>query len=160
MNELFERYVLRLLQNAARKAPGEVRIDGQVSQVFWIAENSRRRLRPDIVLTLSPRVGPETVLLDTKWKVPKGEHPDDQDLRQMYAYNLQFGARRSFLLYPQVAQRLNVKGSFCPAATANVPGHHCGMWFLDLLQDGHLNPHAGSHLLQAIADSGRWPSEA
>ena len=59
------------------------------------------RLKPDIRLTR----GAETVVVDTKWKVPALKRdrpePDRDDLYQMYAYAREYGARVTILLYPE-----------------------------------------------------------
>ena len=54
----------------------------------------------------------EQVVMDTKWKIPGDGKPGDADLQQMHAYNVQFGARRSYLLYPKVGTVEGVEGRF------------------------------------------------
>ena len=152
MNELFEEYVLRQLKIAAARSDGAVRVEGQRAQRFWRAGSTSRKIRPDILVTL-PRVstGSETVVLDTKWKVPVGAHPDDSDLKQMYAYNLQFGATRSFLLYPSVDRRNDVCGQFRAPAHDAALQHECGMWFISLFDaSGGLKRNLGTDILKGL----------
>lgn len=153
MNELFEAFVLWQLKRASYHYKVEVR--GQHSQRFWWADGIARNIRPDILINL-PRVSglAETVVLDTKWKVPLGEHPDDADLRQMYAYNLQCGASRSFLLYPRVDERRDVGGQFDAPYHDEHLEHSCGMWFVDLFDGDKLRRDIGADILKRLL-SGR-----
>ena len=102
MNVLFETYVFKQIRRAARQLDrNDVDVSGQRSQLFWRSPNSSRGLRPDVVIRWGDGAPPNSTILDTKWKIPKTGHPDDADLKQMYAYNLQFGSRRSYLLYTE-----------------------------------------------------------
>jgi 5-methylcytosine-specific restriction enzyme subunit McrC len=152
MNELFETYVLRQLKRTAGMSEGRVEVEGQRKRPFWArAGATPRHIRPDILVTLrSPDGTRETVVLDTKWKLPTAAHPDDADLKQMYAYNRQFGATRSFLIYPHVSGRCDVRGQF--AAPTHEPGasHSCGMWFVDLFEGDTLTRKVGSQLLERL----------
>jgi 5-methylcytosine-specific restriction enzyme subunit McrC len=149
MNELFEEYVLRLLKRAASGYGVEVR--RQHSQRFWSANGTTRSIRPDILITLPLAAGvAETVVLDTKWKVPVAAHPDDADLRQMYAYNLQCGATRSFLVYPRVDQRRDVGGEFEAPYHDELFKHSCGMWFVDLFDGHRLRRDIGAGILERL----------
>ena len=152
MNDLFEEYVLRQLRTAAARSDGAVQVVGQYTQRFWRAEGTTRKIRPDILVTLTGvPTGTETVVLDTKWKVPVGAHPDDADLKQMYAYNLQFGACRSFLLYPGVDGRRDVSGEFEAPVHDAALKHRCGMWFVELFDAaGRLKKDLGAEILEGL----------
>jgi 5-methylcytosine-specific restriction enzyme subunit McrC len=149
MNELFEEYVLRLVKRAAYGS--EIEVHRQHSRRFWCANDTTRNIRPDILIKL-PRVTGvvESVALDTKWKVPERTHPDDADLRQMYAYNLQFGATRGFLLYPRVDERGDLLGQFERPDHDQDLEHGCGMWFVNLFDGDKLRRDTGADILNML----------
>lgn len=148
MNELFEEYISALLRRAAAREGRQARVESQRSRPFWRKEGVTRHIRPDLVVSLPEGDGgTETVVLDTKWKVPVVGCPDDTDLKQMYAYNLQFGAVRSFLVYPRVDGRSDVMGHFASPAHNDALAHGCGMWFAQLFDGERLNKDLGHQML-------------
>lgn len=152
MNDLFEAYVFRQLRAAAATMDG-VRVRGQPSAAFWESESGdhARGIQADIVVTVDSG-GPnaETVVLDTKWKMPTAGYPDDADLKQMYVYNLQYGARRSYLVYPRVDARGDVTGAYEAPRHEPERVHYCGMWFARLLDGDRLNRRLGQELLGQV----------
>ena len=90
MNELWEEYILKQVQNAC--VGTQIKVAAQDSKLFW-GNNS---LRPDIVL----RKGGRTFIIDTKWKRPDKSSASVSDLRQMYAYCRFWDAESAMLLYP------------------------------------------------------------
>lgn len=93
MNLLWEEYIYRIL----KKYPQEgFEINGQESQKFW----EYKKIKPDLVL----KQGTETFIIDTKWKVIRENDPSDDDLKQMFAYNLIWDSEKSILLYPRTNQ--------------------------------------------------------
>jgi 5-methylcytosine-specific restriction enzyme subunit McrC len=147
MNKLFEAYVLLKLQQAAEKNELIKVVQGQASKKFW----SGKTIRPDIVLELTSG---EKVILDTKWKNRQNGSPDDSDLKQMYAYNLHFGAKVSLLVYPKSNQK-NLKAQpfeFSEAIKSKFANHSCTMYFLDLFDSNQrLNYNLGDDFLKEIA---------
>jgi 5-methylcytosine-specific restriction enzyme subunit McrC len=154
MNKLFEAYVLSQLRRAAVEAGTGVTVRRQDSRLFWRAGSTTREIRPDIVVTLpGGSGGHQTFVLDTKWKVPNGGHPNDEDLKQIYAYNLQFGATRGYLLYPRVDDRPNVSGRFEAPRHDPVIEHHCAMRFVRLFDaEGRLRKDLGAEILAGLGD--------
>ncbi len=146
MNELFEVFVLRQLKKSEKLFDLQVR--GQCSSKFWQADGIRKTIRPDILIT--PKEGGGATVLDTKWKTPRDGRPDDSDLKQMYAYNMQFGASHSYLLYPQTGGDTDIEGSFHPPAHHQDLLHRCGMQYLDLLEDGRLRRDVGQQILERV----------
>jgi len=130
MNALFEAYVLRQL----RRVPG-VRVRAQARREFWRAKGRRAKvLKPDLVVYLPGDSSP--LVIDTKWKVPKHDRPDNDDLRQLFAYLRTFEAQRGLLLYPRATPgQRSTLGVFKP------DGRVGGMAFLDILFEGR--PDAG-----------------
>ena len=102
MNGLWERF----LTVALRKYLTGYEVRAQSSRTYWQTTRGSAQLRPDIVL----RTATETVVLDAKWKLLPGRQPGAQDLRQLYAYGTQFGARRTALLVPGAGAQ--VRGEF------------------------------------------------
>ena len=102
MNGLWERF----LTVALRRYLTGYEVLAQSSRTYWQTSGGSAQLRPDIVL----RTATETVVLDAKWKLLPGRQPGAQDLRQLYAYGTQFGARRTALLLPGAGAQ--VRGEF------------------------------------------------
>lgn len=131
MNQLFERFFLVQLHRAAPVFAGRgLRVAGQVSKRFW----SSKTIRPDVVVSFNEASSSARIILDTKWKVPKDGQPADDDLKQMFAYNLHIGAQRGLLIYPR-AHASQSAGSQPFAPSAALPAgyqHHCGVCFVDL----------------------------
>jgi len=124
MNALFEAYVLHQI----RRLPG-FHVRAQARQVFWRSAGAgRKSLKPDLVVTSEHG---EALIIDTKWKIPEGGRPGDDDLRQMFAYLELFAGKRGLLLYPRAdAGQVHVSGNY------SVHGLACSTAFLDLLRDG------------------------
>ncbi|MCB0771612.1 MAG: restriction endonuclease [Flavobacteriales bacterium] len=145
MNQLFERVVLKLMRRSASRYP-ELAISGQDSRRFW----GTKTIRPDIVI----RRGEEVVqIIDTKWKVPSNGKPSDDDLKQMYVYNLQFGSTQSMLLYPHTATATIVSEAYEEWTWAERRNHGCTMEHIQLFdpKSGNVIRGACDTLLATIA---------
>lgn len=94
MNMLWEEYIYRILQ---KHKPDNVEVSFQNSTHFW----ESKKIRPDIVITKEDNV---VFIIDTKWKIVEYNNPSDDDLKQMFTYNLHWKAEKSILLYPRIAQ--------------------------------------------------------
>lgn len=101
MNALWEEYIFRILQ---KHKTNEIEVSFQNSDKFW--EN--KRIRPDIVL----KTKDETFVIDTKWKIIEASNPSDDDLKQMFVYNLHWKAEKALLLYPKTNQMDSNFGTF------------------------------------------------
>lgn len=127
MNKLWEEFVYRRLKKAA---PGGMDIKRQNKKQFWynhISENYKT-IRPDIVLTYEGK----NVIVDTKWKIIDDLRPADEDLKQMFVYNLYWTSDNAALLYPGAHEA--VSGSFIDYGTENLKLiNHCHLHFLDIL---------------------------
>ncbi len=141
MNLLFEEYVFRQLKKALVGQTGE--LSRQIRRPFW----HHRAIQPDIVW----RQGDETVVLDTKWKVPSGGRPSMTDLKQLYIYGRYFSATRVILLYPKIGEQLDqAPWAFAPEAGEALSPLYCQICFLELLIEGQLNSNLGSTILQTL----------
>lgn len=103
MNKLWEEYIYRILQ---KHKPEGYQVSFQNSDKFW----EHKTIRPDIVITNDQN---EKFVIDTKWKIVDANNPSDDDLKQMFTYNLHWKAEKSLLLYPSVGQNEKVEfGNF------------------------------------------------
>lgn len=117
MNALWEEYIYRILQ---KHKTDEMEVSFQNSVQFW--EN--KRIRPDIVL----RTNNETFVIDTKWKIIEANNPSDDDLKQMFVYNLHWRAEKTMLLYPKTNQ---IDSNFGTFHFDNL-GKKCKLGFVDI----------------------------
>lgn len=125
MNSLWEEYIYRVLH---KYRPRDYEVIAQDSMPFW----ESRRIRPDIVI----RHGDETWIIDTKWKVLDNNNVADDDLKQMFVYNLHWKAERSMLLYPCVNQSDSEFGHFHYNRQLN----SCKLGFVRLADDQTITP--------------------
>lgn len=90
MNVLWEEYIYRALQ---RYKPDGYMVSFQNAKRFW----EHKTIRPDIVIR---NTNNDIFIIDAKWKLHQYKNPSDSDLKQMFAYNLLWGAEKSVLVYP------------------------------------------------------------
>lgn len=120
MNALWEEYIFRILQ---KHKTDEIEVSFQNSDKFW--EN--KRIRPDIVL----KTKNETFVIDTKWKIIEANNPSDDDLKQMFVYNLHWKAEKTLLLYPKTNQLDSDFGTF----HYNDLGKKCKLGFVNITDE-------------------------
>lgn len=120
MNVLWEEYIFRILQ---KHKTDEIEVSFQNSDKFW--EN--KRIRPDIVL----KTKDETFVIDTKWKIIEANNPSDDDLKQMFVYNLHWKAEKTLLLYPKTNQIDSEFGTF----HFDNLGKKCKLGFVDITNE-------------------------
>lgn len=140
MNKLWEEFVYRRLYKAA--ADG-ISVSRQNKKDFWYNETHGfyKTIRPDIVVNKNNR----QVVVDTKWKIVEDNRPGDDDLKQMFVYNLLWDTDQSILLYP--GSQENCHGSYMhfnlslnkQVDEKNKFFNHCSMAFISLIdKDGKL----------------------
>lgn len=146
MNKLWEEYVYRML---LRTKDDNLTVSFQNKQVFW----EGRTIRPDLVLIRkNDDDDDETFVIDTKWKVlditnPK---PSDNDLKQMYAYNLYWNAKRSMLLYPN-SKGIDEKFGNYWKGREEPENNQCKVGFINILvEDNFLNLNIGEDILSKL----------
>jgi len=136
MNKLWEEFVYRRL---LKSAEGDITIARQQKKDFWwnAVDEYFKPVKPDIVITKDGK----TIILDTKWKIVDDNSPSDNDLKQMFVYNLLWHADKSVLVYPGSAK--NCGGSY-PHFDLSIPHkkegdkgfyNHCSLAFLNILDD-------------------------
>lgn len=140
MNMLWEEYIYRMLMLVDSE---ENRIVYQDSKDFW--EN--QRIKPDFVVIKTDEEGKKsTYLIDTKWRVPENNQPSDHELKQMYAYNMYWGAKRSLLLYPEISPQEETFGKFHIGRNDE---NLCKVAFVSIFNpDGTLNYEIGNKILE------------
>lgn len=145
MNKLWEEYIFRMLLKNKRE---DIAISFQNKQKFW----EGRTIRPDIVINKKSGETTESFIIDTKWKIldinnPK---PSDDDLKQMFAYNLYWDAKRSMLLYPNSNQPDEKFGTYWKGR-AESETNECKIGFVNVLDENHcLNTQIGVEILKKI----------
>jgi hypothetical protein len=144
----------QLKKAEARQAARQIAFKAQVSHRFWSADSMQKTIRPDIIAHIGTGADLERIVMDTKWKIPGDGKPGDADLQQMYAYNVQFGARRSFLLYPRVTAKAGVRGRFVHGkALPPSFDHNCGMVFIELFDGDKLRRDLGNDLVAMLTSA-------
>ncbi len=95
MNDLWEEFVFRRLKSCEREFNWQISDQRRVK--YWSVGSKAKLLIPDILIE-----GPkgQKIIIDTKWKRPTKNKPDDHDLRQLLAYKLYYQSDCAYLLYP------------------------------------------------------------
>lgn len=141
MNKLWEEYVYRVLSKHQNK---HIKVSFQNSDKFW----NNKRIKPDIVLTKTNDQNEEEVfIIDTKWKVIDPKKPSDDDLKQMYAYNMYWESSRSMLLYPSSNPKITSFGSFHKGRDGE---NKCKLGFVRVMKGNVLNPDLGLKILNLL----------
>lgn len=152
MNLLYESVVYKLLKKQEDLFENyQLKLFAQTSKKFW----SNRSIRPDILGEYySDKLGKtKKFIIDTKWKRPKDGIPSDEDLKQMFAYNVHFGSNASNLLYPDCDNRKSFSSSYHFSKFINSEGqnHICSTFYIQMFDDdGKIRKDAGRELLQSI----------
>jgi len=102
MNLLWEEYIYRVLN---KYKPNGYSVSYQNQKKFW----ESKVIKPDIVIKDDNE---NTFIIDTKWKVIEATKPSDNDLKQIFAYNLRWQAEKSMLLYPKTNQEDSKFGEY------------------------------------------------
>ncbi|MFH2060486.1 MAG: restriction endonuclease [Pseudomonadota bacterium] len=141
MNMLYENYIyrkLKVLQHDSKIPIISVR--GQNRKPFW----ETRGLRADIVIETES----DNFVIDTKWKVLKSNTPSDDDLKQMFVYNVHYDTDLSILLYPKTTLNTNDKKPF---KNFQFQDKSCQLAFTDLFgADGKLEKDLGHRLYNEL----------
>jgi 5-methylcytosine-specific restriction enzyme subunit McrC len=139
MNKLWEEYIYRIL---VKNVSEEYKVSYQNSEDFW----EYKTIRPDIVITTKN----QTYIIDTKWKIVENNNPSDNDLKQMFTYNLHWKAEKSLLLYPRIDQKDSKFGNYHYNGLEN----KCKLGFVNLISnEGKLR--SGEELTIEILDKFR-----
>ena len=143
MNVLWEEFVYQRFKSLEEVMDLTVHKQNVVD--FWFSETINKTVRPDLIIAYNNK----TLVVDTKWKCPEHDTPDDGDLKQMLIYKLYFHADNACLLYPEVSVSYGSEGFFNDKVhhTVKLTGvkalkdalaHNCGMVYLNLFRNGAL----------------------
>jgi len=132
MNDLWEEFIYRQLY---KSKPHDWKIQPQNSKKFWKlhTQNRAKTVRPDIVIhdqTLDKKI-----VIDTKWKIPFKNIPDDADLKQMFVYNEYWNGTHALLFYPNAVysnEPVYYSGTFIKKENA-LSTHGCGIMKMAVL---------------------------
>lgn len=102
MNKLWEEYVYRML---VRSTDENIEVKFQNQRDFW----NTKTIKPDIVVN---NYKGKNYVIDTKWKLVDPKTPGDDDLKQMYTYNMYWDVDLSMLLYPFCGYRDSILGVY------------------------------------------------
>jgi len=142
MNKLWEEYIYRMLK---RIEDPWIKVKVQTRKKFW----EQRTIRPDIVVSYSANGPEKQYVIDTKWKIIEHANPSDEDLKQMFVYNIYWEAEHSILLYPNTLQQPAINGDF--AQLQVIPrGNQCTLGFVEVIKNNTLNPDVGTEILALI----------
>jgi len=125
MNKLWEEYIYRILN---KHKPEGYEVNFQNSDKFW----EHKTIRPDIIITNT--TNDEAFVIDTKWKIVDSNNPSDDDLKQMFTYNLHWSSTKSMLLYPQVEQSDSDFGKYTYIHNGQ-KDNQCKLGFLNVFKD-------------------------
>lgn len=145
MNKLWEEYIYRMLM---RSKKDNTTVNFQNKQKFW----EGRTIRPDLVINRTEGGVSETYVIDTKWKVldVKKPKPSDDDLKQIYAYNMYWNAKRSMLLYPNSKGIDEKFGNYWKGRESSEI-NQCKVGFMNILdEDNFLNLDIGEEILAKL----------
>jgi 5-methylcytosine-specific restriction enzyme subunit McrC len=147
MNKLWEEYIYRMLLRTKRD---DITIYFQNNEKFW----EGRTIRPDIVIKKKSGDTIDTFIIDTKWKVldVNNPKPSDDDLKQMFAYNLYWDAKRSMLLYPNSNKTDEKFGKYWKGRN-ETETNECKVGFVNVLNsDSNLDFNIGNAILSKLLE--------
>jgi len=141
MNKLWEEYIYRML---LKVNDNSIKVSFQNRDKFW----EEKIIKPDIVITKTELINDEKIdtkyIIDTKWKVKEYAEPDDDDLKQMYVYNMYWESERSMLLYPTSKELITDFGKF---HKGRVEDNLCKLGFIKVMIGRELNVNIGNEIL-------------
>ena len=144
MNKLWEEYIFRMLLKVNDKS---IKVNFQNRDKFW----NEKVIKPDIVITKTYLINDETMeeqfIIDTKWKVKEYAEPDDDDLKQMYVYNMYWQSEKSMLLYPTSKELITDFGKFHKGRDND---NFCKLGFVKVMDVKVLNQNIGVEILALL----------
>lgn len=144
MNKLWEEYIYRMLLKVDDPT---IKVNFQNRDKFW----EEKIIKPDIVITKTETI--EGVkneihfIIDTKWKVKEFAEPDDDDLKQMYVYNMYWKSEKSMLLYPTIKELMTSFGKFHKGRDND---NLCKLGFVKVMKGNTLNLEIGDEILKLL----------
>jgi 5-methylcytosine-specific restriction enzyme subunit McrC len=155
MNKLWEEFVYRRLKKEEGNVFGDYRLASvkpQQSAEFWKPKTGyTKSIRPDVVIQytrndqveVGDQMPTKTIIIDTKWKVIDDMMPSDDDLKQMFVYNLYWDCERSVLLYPAEINDMT-EGDYVQFT------NQCAVAVVSVLKEGKLYSEFGKMVIEHI----------
>ena len=147
MNKLWEEYIYRML---LKVDDSSIKVSFQNRDKFW----NEKVIKPDIVITRTQLINDEKTethfIIDTKWKIKEYAEPDDDDLKQMYVYNMYWESEKSMLLYPTTKELITDFGKFHKGRKADEI-NLCKLGFVKVMNGKVLNLNIGKDIMQLIS---------
>lgn len=145
MNKLWEEYIYRMLLKVDDPT---IKVNFQNRDKFW----NDKLIKPDIVLSKTYLDNGESkekhFIIDTKWKIKEFVEPDDDDLKQMYVYNMYWKSEKSMLLYPSSKEITTSFGKFHKGRDNE---NLCKLGFVNVLDNmGKLDLNIGTGILEKL----------
>lgn len=145
MNKLWEEYVYRML---LKIEDSSIKVNFQNRDKFW----EDKLIKPDIVITKTEWIEGKKLevhsIIDTKWKVKEYPEPDDDDLKQMYVYNMYWKSEKSMLLYPTSKELKTDFGKFHKGRDEN---NLCKLGFVKVMENNQLDLDIGKNILSLLS---------
>jgi 5-methylcytosine-specific restriction enzyme subunit McrC len=151
MNKLWEKYIYKKLKE---KESDEMTVSYHDQDKFW----EDKKVYPDIVIRRKLNTYDENghqksepFVIDTKWKLVEIDKPSDDDLKQMFVYNIYWESPKSMLLYPMVNGKKDSDfGRFHKGRDISIE-NRCRLGFVSVLgEDGELNLNIGDEILEKL----------
>ena len=144
MNKLWEEYIYRMLLKVDDKC---IKVSFQNRDKFW----KNKVVKPDIVITKTDIIDnvkmEKNLIIDTKWKIKEYADPDDDDLKQMYVYNMYWKSEKSMLLYPTSKPIDTVYGKFHKGKEGS---NLCKLGFAQVMNGNLLNQDIGIEIIKMM----------
>lgn len=138
MNDLWEKFIFKMLEQGE---DGTYTANYHQSQDFW----HNRSIKPDIVIEKKGI----SYIIDTKWKIISPNNPADDDLKQMYAYNMYWNAPKSTLLYPKTSDLPD--GDFCKFHKGRDNDNLCRIGFVSVFDvNNNLNLNISGEIISKL----------
>ena len=151
MNKLWEKYIYKKLKSKENEL---LKVNYHEHADFW----ETKRVYPDLVIKNKKIVKNEQggieetwepYIIDTKWKLVNPTKPSDDDLKQMYVYNMYWDSPKSILLYPKT--NISEDSHFGAYHKGRQGENKCKIGFINVLDDnGILNHDIADDVLRKL----------
>jgi 5-methylcytosine-specific restriction enzyme subunit McrC len=133
MNKLWEEWLLASFKSSSLAQKREIKVHGKRQLDFLVVNKSfKKKIESDILIEdLSNN---KMLVLDAKWKRPYQGKPADDDIKQMFVYNLMWDSMEAWLVYPKVSNEKNIAGDYQYDEAGQM-----GMAYISIIEDGKLN---------------------
>ena len=133
MNRLWEEWLLATYRSSYKDQSRNISILGKKRTGFWQSQHGQNKIiETDILIENNTDGNKQKIILDAKWKRP-GNLPADDEIKQMFAYNLMWNSEEAWLVYPYTQGPSDLQGKFIHPDAGTL-----GMAFVDIFKNGRL----------------------